>query len=117
MQRRAQARPAPDPEASRGAVPSPFQAHLEALHARHLALDAGDVARYIPELAKADPSWFGIAVATIDGHVYEVGDSRQPFTIQSISKLRSMCPIARLRWPVARSDSKTAASTASRRPA
>src|SRR5262249_821669 len=44
------------------------------------------VARYIPELAKADPQWFGIALATVDGHIYEVGDSRQPFTIQSISK-------------------------------
>jgi glutaminase len=44
------------------------------------------VATYIPELAKADPEWFGICVATTDGAVYEVGDSRQPFTIQSISK-------------------------------
>jgi glutaminase len=34
----------------------------------------------------ADPSWFGIAVATTDGHVYEVGETRRPFTIQSISK-------------------------------
>lgn len=44
------------------------------------------MASYIPELTKADPAWFGIAVATVDGHVYEVGDTRQPFTIQSISK-------------------------------
>ncbi len=44
------------------------------------------MADYIPELGKADPDWFGICLATIDGHVYEVGDSRQPFTIQSISK-------------------------------
>jgi glutaminase len=44
------------------------------------------VATYIPELARADPSWFGISLATADGHVYEVGDTRVPFTIQSISK-------------------------------
>jgi glutaminase len=25
-------------------------------------------------------------ITTIDGHVYEVGDRRQPFTIQSVSK-------------------------------
>ena len=49
-------------------------------------LDDGEVATYIPELAKADPRWFGICIATVDGHVYEVGDTRQPFTIQSISK-------------------------------
>ncbi|MGE0759935.1 MAG: glutaminase A, partial [Pirellulaceae bacterium] len=41
---------------------------------------------YIPELAKADRQWFGIAIATVDGQVFEVGDSRQLFTVQSISK-------------------------------
>jgi glutaminase len=46
----------------------------------------GEVATYIPELAKADPDWFSICLVTTGGHVYEVGDSRQPFTIQSISK-------------------------------
>ena len=44
------------------------------------------MATYIPELATVDPEKFGICVATIDGHVYEVGDSRHAFTIQSISK-------------------------------
>jgi glutaminase len=46
----------------------------------------GAVADYIPELGKADPGRFGISLATIDGHVYEVGDTRIPFTIQSMSK-------------------------------
>jgi glutaminase len=44
------------------------------------------VATYIPELGKADPEWFGICLATTDGRLYETGDTRQPFTIQSISK-------------------------------
>jgi glutaminase len=44
------------------------------------------LADYIPELAKADPNSFGICIATRDGHLYEVGDTRLPFTIQSISK-------------------------------
>lgn len=46
----------------------------------------GEVADYIPELAAADADRFGIAVATGDGHLYEVGDTSVPFTIQSISK-------------------------------
>src|SRR5271154_750254 len=46
----------------------------------------GQVADYIPELGKADPEHFGISLATLDGHVYEVGDTRIPFTIQSMSK-------------------------------
>jgi glutaminase len=65
---------------------SPIQAYLEGLHATFAALREGEVATYIPELAKADAEWFGICIATTDGHVYEVGDTRQLFTIQSISK-------------------------------
>ncbi len=63
-----------------------FQSYLETLHADYAGLRAGAVASYIPELLKADPDWFGIALVTVDGHVYQAGDSRQPFTIQSISK-------------------------------
>ncbi|RZL76991.1 MAG: glutaminase A [Rhodococcus sp. (in: high G+C Gram-positive bacteria)] len=46
----------------------------------------GELADYIPELAAVAPDSFGICIATVDGYVYEVGDTRQPFTIQSISK-------------------------------
>ena len=65
---------------------SPMLDYLQQVHARHAGLREGQVATYIPELAKADPDWFSICVVTTGGHVYEVGDSRQPFTIQSISK-------------------------------
>ena len=65
---------------------SPIQTYLEQLLARHAPQKSGKVADYIPELQQADPDWFGICIATHDGHVYEVGDARQPFTIQSISK-------------------------------
>jgi glutaminase len=47
---------------------------------------SGTIADYIPELKKADPAHFGVSLATMDGHVYEIGDSHVPFTIQSISK-------------------------------
>jgi glutaminase len=67
-------------------IESPIQRLLEQLHTRHAGLRDGQVATYIPELAKADPDWFGICLATTDGRVYEVGDTRQHFTIQSISK-------------------------------
>lgn len=65
---------------------SPIDAYLERLHERWLADNSGAPADYIPPLAAADPGWFGIAIATTDGHCYEVGESRRPFTIQSISK-------------------------------
>ena len=65
---------------------SPVLAALQALYREHRGPCGGQVATYIPELAKVDPSLFGICLATVDGHVYEVGDSRCEFTIQSISK-------------------------------
>lgn len=68
---------------------SPILAFLQDLHARYAPLTEGKVADYIPELSKADPNWFGICIATRDGQLYEVGDTRQRFTIQSISKALS----------------------------
>lgn len=65
---------------------SPILRYLDALHARVAPLIGGAVADYIPELALANPDHFGICIATADGFVYEAGDTRVPFTIQSISK-------------------------------
>src|SRR5580698_11654649 len=65
---------------------TPLLRFLDQCHAEFSAENGGTVADYIPELGKADPDHFGISLATIDGHVYEVGDTRIPFTIQSVSK-------------------------------
>lgn len=47
---------------------------------------SGEVADYIPELATADPDPFGIALTSMAGRTYAVGDCDTSFTIQSISK-------------------------------
>jgi len=65
---------------------SPILDYLNRLHEEYSSLCEGEVATYIPELAKANPNWFGICLVTTNGSVYETGDSQQPFTIQSISK-------------------------------
>ena len=57
---------------------SPVQSYLEDLHARLVQDDSGVIADYIPELALADRSSFGIALATVDAAIYEVGDTRFP---------------------------------------
>ncbi|MEH2509242.1 glutaminase [Nitrobacteraceae bacterium AZCC 1564] len=49
--------------------------------------DRGEVASYIPELARADANAFGLVVVDADGHVAAAGDSETPFSIQSISKV------------------------------
>lgn len=65
---------------------SDLQAIIEALHQELSANKDGIVASYIPELAKANPDCFGIAIVTVDGDVYSVGDAIQGFSIQSVSK-------------------------------
>jgi glutaminase len=65
---------------------SPLHRFLIRWHEEFRHDNSGAVADYIPELKKANPNYFGVSLATIDGHVYEVGDSGVPFTIQSISK-------------------------------
>jgi glutaminase len=47
----------------------------------------GEVASYIPALARVNPKKLGIAIATKDGQVYGAGDADEPFSIQSISKV------------------------------
>ena len=65
-----------------------LQALVEEIHASLAGQETrGKVADYIPQLAKVDPSQFGIAVVTVDGAAYVAGDAEVPFSIQSISKV------------------------------
>lgn len=64
----------------------PVASFVDSLYDRYQNLAEGTPASYIPPLAEADPSWFGISLFTTDGHTYEVGDSRRLFTILSVSK-------------------------------
>ena len=46
----------------------------------------GQLADYIPELAQANPNRLALAISTVDGEIYSVGDDDVEFTIQSMSK-------------------------------
>jgi len=48
---------------------SPIHASLKEIHAKYRDDFSGKVATYIPELAKADPRLFGVALVTADGQV------------------------------------------------
>ncbi|MCU1532657.1 MAG: glutaminase [Arthrobacter sp.] len=65
---------------------SPIDSYLRQIHAEIAQLKEGKPYSTIPAMANVDPDNFGIALATVDGQVYEVGDTREEFTIQSISK-------------------------------
>lgn len=65
---------------------SPLRDTLVELLAKFKDVDEGKVADYIPELAKANPDWFAISIVSVNGQSVDVGDHKQEFTIQSVSK-------------------------------
>lgn len=66
---------------------SPILKALNEIFERHKDNFQGALPTYIPELAKANPSDFGICIATVDGMFYEVGCTQKQFSMQSISKI------------------------------
>lgn len=50
-------------------------------------LGTGRVADYIPALGRVDPRQFGLAIQACSGETAAVGDSREGFSIQSVSKV------------------------------
>ncbi len=50
----------------------------------------GKVADYIPSLAEVPKDRFGMALALLDGSVHAVGNARERFSIQSISKVYTL---------------------------
>ena len=63
-----------------------IQQLVQHIYEKYRHVDDGEVATYIPELAKANPAHFGICLATVDGRVISAGDWEHEFTIQSICK-------------------------------
>lgn len=79
-----------------------YQSTLEEIQVevQHM-IGQGKVANYIPALAKVPASKFGIAVETIEGEQFKVGDADEKFSIQSISKVFALAKAFELegdRW-------------------
>lgn len=67
----------------------------EALAVGRAAARSGKVASFIPALSQADPAHAGLAVATIDGGVWQAGEANEPFTFQSVSKVFALACVMR----------------------
>ena len=63
----------------------------EAMETARREIPKGVVADYIPELGKADPDQLGICIYPLQGEKILLGDAGTRFTIQSISKIISLC--------------------------
>lgn len=74
-----------------------FQTILERIEPRaRSVLGQGVVASYIPALACISPSRFGFALRTLAGDEAGCGDFREPFSVQSISKVFTLTLAMRL---------------------
>ena len=69
----------------------PYKVALEEIFASiSKGENKGEVAKYIPELAKVDPDKFGVYFSTLQDEEYGLGDWETKFSIQSISKVLSL---------------------------
>ena len=62
----------------------------EALETGRPYIKEGEVATYIPELGRADKNKLGISIFCRDGSRFSCGDTKDRFSIQSISKVISL---------------------------
>lgn len=68
-----------------------FCKDIEKIYQETLEIRDGDVARYIPQLARVEPDQYGVALCTIDGQRTSFGDAQVDFCIQSCCKPINYC--------------------------
>jgi glutaminase len=66
-------------------------ADITRMYGELLPVRSGAVAGYIPQLKRVDPDQLAIAVCTVDGQRFSVGDAAAAFCLQSVSKTVSYC--------------------------
>jgi glutaminase len=82
---------------SKPAGPAPDASTLQRLvdqaHAKYLTERTGKNADYIPYLASVPSNLFGVCIVTAAGQVFTAGDVDYSFSIQSCSKVFTLCQV------------------------
>ncbi|KAL2102004.1 hypothetical protein ACEWY4_003765 [Coilia grayii] len=63
-----------------------FVSHINQIYYSAQQQRGGQVADYIPQLAKLSPDSWGVSLCTVDGQRHSVGDTQVPFCLQSCVK-------------------------------
>lgn len=63
-----------------------FSSRIESIFEQCLHCREGDVATYIPQLARVSPEKFGLGLCTVDGQRMSLGDDEDRFCVQSTCK-------------------------------
>jgi glutaminase len=72
---------------------SDLQRVVDEAYAKFKDDNSGKNADYIPYLASVSSNLFGVAIVTADGQVFTAGDVNYSFSIQSCSKVFTMCQV------------------------
>ena len=70
---------------------SDFSKSIDKMFDEVIKNKSGELASYIPPLAKVDPDQFGISIVTVDGQIYQKGDYNVDFSLQSMCKPFNYC--------------------------
>ncbi len=90
---------APAKAPAAGSMSASTDAAVKAAYAKFKDVKECKNADYIPALAKVDPNVYGVALVTVDGKVYSMGDLSTEVSIQSISKVFNMARVIQDQGP------------------